>query len=112
MQVGKLSFEHDEFKVVSPESINLIKDILVRDPTKRLPLDQILDNGIFPKFKEIKFSLDMTKVKSSLDKFVKESTIYRCIKTLLFKMYKVESQLKVIFLQSNISHTAELTLDE
>jgi len=112
VQVGKLSFDHEEFKVVSPESISLIKDILVRDPNKRMPLDQILDHGIFPKFKEIKFSLDLAKVKQSLDKFVNESTLYRCIKTLLFKMYKVESQLKVIFLEANISHTSELTLEE
>lgn len=110
--MGKLSFEHEEFKQVSPESISLIKDILVRDPNKRLPLDQILDHGIFPRFKELKFSLDISKVKLSLDKFVKESTLYRCIKTLLFKMYKVESQLKTLFLESNISHTSELTLEE
>jgi len=75
VQVGKLSFEHDEFKQVSPESINLIKDILVRDPTKRITLDNILDHGIFPKCRELKLTLDMTKVKKSLDKFCNESIL-------------------------------------
>lgn len=70
-----MSFEHDEFKNVSQESIGLIKDILNRDPNKRITIDQILTHGIFPKFQEIKFNLDITKVKKSLDKFVSESNL-------------------------------------
>jgi serine/threonine protein kinase len=70
-----LSFEHDEFKNVSQESIGLIKDILNRDPNKRITIDQTLTHGIFPKHQEIKYNLDITKVKKSLDTFVNQCTL-------------------------------------
>ena len=58
IQKCELTFDMKEWEIVSPEAIDLIKNILVKDPKKRYSAKEVLEHSWF----KLEFRLNQPKL--------------------------------------------------
>ena len=59
---GQYHFNHKEFKVISPECIDLIKKLLVTDPDQRLSIHEAIAHTWFKNFPNLNMSASQKRL--------------------------------------------------
>lgn len=119
IKVGKINFDHEEFKSVSKEGKELIKKLLVVDPRKRITAQELLNDAWIKKFDEgtiVDAQTDALDKKAieNMRKFKGVSHLKRAVMNILVKMASEQevAELTKTFQRIDTDNSGSISIEE